>query len=77
MDVKKLNDLKKVVKEGEIRINKELNIFKILKTIKNLKIYTKMNKNVRLSLANHEKHVIDLGPKVVQNWNRVNRVDKK
>lgn len=67
MDVKKLNDLKKVVKEGEIRINKELNIFKILKTIKNLKIYTKMNKNVRLSLANHEKHVIDLGPKVVQN----------
>ena len=44
---KKQNDVRKVVNEGEVRINKELNIFKILKTIKNLKIYKKMDKKVR------------------------------
>ncbi len=49
--------------EGKLRMNSELNIVKIAKSIRNLKVLVKsslMNKEIRLQIEHAKNSVIDL-----------------
>lgn len=52
-----------MLEEGKMRMNSELNIVKIAKSIRNLKVLVKsslMNRDIRLQIEHAKNSVIDL-----------------
>ena len=59
----KSNKLKRLFDEGERRIESELNVVKVIKSLKKLKILIKnsmMDENVKLQIEHNKKNVINL-----------------